>query len=275
MENNQAVQSKPKNEATPQNSQNTSAGFMYEDLKLSAIEMLKNGVHFGHKISRWNPKMKPYVFGSRNGIHIIDLDKSLAMLGKALEYIKAVVSTGGKIMLVGTKPQARRLVEQAAKETEMPHVSNRWLGGTFTNFNEIKKRIRYLNSQEEKSARGEFEKYTKYEQGKIRKEIQKMNEKMGGIKKMESLPQAIFVVDVKEDNLAVKEARQMKIPVVAIVDTNNDPTLADFPIPANDDAVSALKYILGITAKEIKEAKSKIKTEPVGKQGTKKNKSKP
>lgn len=262
MENNEQAPLEPKNEANPQNSQVSPADFLYEELELSVPEMLKNGVHFGHKVSRWNPKMKPFVFGARNGIHIIDLDKTLTMFEKALLHIESVVSNGGKMIFIGTKPQARLVIEQVARETDMPFVSNRWLGGTFTNFNEIKKRVRYLNSQEEKEKRGELEKYTKYEKGKFRKEIEKMNVKMGGIKKMDGLPQLVFAVDIKEDNLAIKEALRMKIPVVAIADTNTDPTLADFPIPANDDALSSLKYILGIIAKKVKEAKTKVKIAP-------------
>lgn len=257
MKKSQTVPEESQDKITPENSQQPLAGFMYEKLELSVLEMLKCGVHFGHKASRWNPRMKPYIFGSKNGIHIINLDKTLGMLEKALDFIQTVVSNGGKIIFVGTKPQARQLIEQAAEDTEMPWVSNRWLGGTLTNFSEIKKRVRYLNSQEEKMSRGELEKYTKYEQGKMKKEIEKMNEKMGGIKKMENLPQAIFAVDLKEDGLAVKEARLMKIPVIAISDTNNDPALADFPIPANNDAVSALKYILGMIVKKIKESKNR------------------
>ena len=249
----------PKKEAATENSQESSADFKYEELELTVAEMLKSGVHFGHKSSRWNPKMSPYIFGTRNGVHILDLDKTLMMFRKALEHIEQVVANGGKIIFIGTKPQARDVVRWAGEQTGMHHVTGRWLGGTFTNLNEIKKRIRYLNEQEEKLARGEFEKYTKYEQGKIRKEIEKMNEKMGGIKKMESLPQLVFAVDLKEDGLALKEARRMKIPTVAIADTNHDPALADYIIPANDDALSSLKYILGIVVKKIKEAKSKVK----------------
>lgn len=262
MKKNQVAQKEPELKESTKNSQNFTADFKYEDLELTVSEMLKAGVHFGHKSSRWNPKMKPCIFGIKNGIHIIDLDKTLAMFQKALEYVEQIVANGGKILFVGTKPQARDMIRWAGEKTEMPYVSNRWLGGTFTNFNEIKKRIRYLNGQEEKMISGEFKKYTKYEQGRIRKEIEKMNEKMGGIKKMESLPQLIFAVDIKEDGLAVKEARRMKIPVVAMSDTNNDPTLADYAIPANDDALSSLKYVLGIVMKKIKEAKSKAKPMP-------------
>lgn len=262
MKKNQMAQKEPESKESTENSQKLTADFKYEDLELTVPEMLKAGVHFGHKSSRWNPKMKPYIFGIKNGIHIVDLDKTLAMFQEALEYVEQIVANGGKILFVGTKPQAQDVIRWAGEKTEMPYVSNRWLGGTFTNFNEIKKRIRYLNGQEEKMISGEFNKYTKYEQGKIRKEIEKMNEKMGGIKKMESLPQLIFAVDIKEDGLAVKEARRMKIPVVAMSDTNNDPTLADYAIPANDDALSSLKYVLGIVMKKVKEAKSKAKPMP-------------
>lgn len=233
----------------------------YKNLEMNIAEMLKAGVHFGHKSSRWNPKMKEYVFGVKNNIHIIDLEKTIALFQKALEYMRGVVENGGKILFVGTKPQARQLVEEVANILDMPYIKNRWLGGTFTNFNEIKGRIKYLNEQESLSAGDEMKKYTKYEQSRIRKEIARMNEKMGGIKKMDKLPQAVFVIDIKENALAVKEAQSAGIPTIALTDTNTDPTLVDFPIPANDDALSTLKYILGIIAKNIMEAKSKIKVE--------------
>lgn len=273
MKNDKTVSKEPKTETDSKSSQNYPADFKCADLDLSVVEMLKSGVHFGHKSSRWNPRMQPYLWGTKNGIHIIDLEKTFSSFQKALDYIKMVVSNGGKILFIGTKPQARNAIEWAARETDMFFVSNRWLGGTFTNFREIKKRIRYLNDQEEKMARGELEKYTKYEQGKMRKEMEKMNEKMGGIKKMESLPQLVFAVDVKEDNLAIKEARFLKIPVVAICDSNIDPDIINFPIPGNDDALSSIKYILGIVVKKIKEAKSKTKTAPEEKENKRKNNS--
>jgi small subunit ribosomal protein S2 len=241
------------------NSHEDVAGFKYEELELSISEMLKHGLHFGHRKSRWNPKMKPYTFTVRNNIHIIDLEKTLSLFREAVEFLRGIVKNGGRILLVGTKPQAKKLIEVSAQEIDMPYVSNRWLGGTFTNFSEIKKRIKYLNDQEAKLVRGELEKYTKYEQTQFKKEIERMNEKMGGLKKMDNFPQAIFVLDIKEDILVVKEARRVKIPVVAIVDTNTDPTLVDYPIPANDDALSSLKYVLGIIVKNIKEEK-KAKT---------------
>lgn len=252
-------------------SREESAGFFqsageagsYESLELNIPDMLKAGVHFGHKSSRWNPKMREFVFGVKNDIHIIDLEKTLPLFQKALDFLRGVVENGGKILFVGTKPQARQMTEMTAKETEMPYVMNRWLGGTFTNFSEIKGRIKYLNDQESLSESEEVKKYTKYEQSRIRKEIARMNEKMGGIKKMDKLPQAVFVVDIKENSLAIKEARAAGIPTVAMVDTNTDPTLVDFPIPGNDDALSSLKYMLGIVAKNIMRAKAKVKIEKV------------
>jgi small subunit ribosomal protein S2 len=248
-----------------------SAGFLsagkagsYENMLLDIPSMLKAGVHFGHKNSRWNPKMKEYIFGARNNIHIIDLEKTISMLQKALDFMKTTVENGGKILFVGTKPQARQLVENIANSLEMPYVKNRWLGGTFTNFKEIKRRLRYFNDQKKLTEGDEMKKYTKYEQGQIRKEIDRMSEKMGGIKNMDKLPQAVFLIDIKENALAVKEARNTGIPTIAITDTNTDPTLVDYPIPANDDALSSLKYILGIVAKNITEAEKKVGLEGKG-----------
>jgi small subunit ribosomal protein S2 len=249
-------------ELKPQNSTETQTPldvFGVESAQLSIVEMLKTGVHFGHKKSRWNPKMKNYTFGVKNDIHIIDLEKTLVLFQAALDYMRNIVMNGGKIMIVGTKPQAQKLIEAAARELEMPFVSNRWLGGTLTNFPEIKKRIKYLNDQEKKSVQGDFEKYTKYEKSRMKKEMARMNEKIGGIKKMENLPQALFIIDIKENSLAVKEAQKAKVPIVAVTDTNTDPTLVDYPIPGNDDALSSLKYILGIIVKNLKEAKGQMK----------------
>lgn len=272
MENDKQAQIEPKNETTPQNSQAPAAGFKYEELELSLEQMLKSGVHFGHKKSRWNPKMKPYIFSEKNHIYIIDLEKTLALLEKALEFVRHIAANGGKIIFVGTKPQARQVIEECARMAGMPFVNNRWLGGTFTNYKEVKKRIKYLNDQEEKMAKGELQKYTKYERLRFKKEMDRMNEKMGGIKKMDSLPQAIFVADAKENDLAVKEAKKMKIPVVGIVDTNTDPDPIDYPIPANDDALSSLRYIVGLVAKALKETKREPKPVPSQEKGNLKNK---
>jgi small subunit ribosomal protein S2 len=249
-------------ELTPQDSaktQPTMDVFGVENAELSIVEMLKAGVHFGHKKSRWNPKMKSYTFGVKNDIHIIDLEKTIGLFQAALDYMINIVINGGKIMFVGTKPQAQKLIEAAARELEMPWVSNRWLGGTLTNFPELKKRIKYLNEQENKSVQGDFEKYTKYEKSRMRKEIARMNEKIGGIKKMENLPQALFVIDIKENNLAFKEALKAKVPIIGVTDTNTDPTMVDYPIPGNDDALSSIRYILEIIVKNLKEAKTQIK----------------
>jgi len=255
-----------KKEDSQISSQDSSAGFKLDELELAMEQMLKAGVHFGHKKSSWNPKMKPYIFSARSNINIIDLEKTLALLEKAIDFAKNIVGNGGRILFVGTKPQAKKLIEEMAMLAGMPYVSNRWLGGTFTNFPEIKKRLKYLNEQEEKLSKGELEKYTKYEQLVIKKEIERMNEKMGGIKKMEALPQAIFVADAKENALAIREARKMKIPIIAIVDTNVDPDGVDYPIPGNDDALSSLRYIVGIVAKNIEGARAQIKNKAVVKE---------
>src|SRR4030042_3820068 len=257
-------------EAPEKDSQETTAGFSYENLELTLPEMLKAGLHFGHKDSRWNPKMKPYIFGTKNNIHIIDLEKTLVAFQKALDFLRSVVQNGGKILFIGTKPQVRLLLAETAKATDSPYVNNRWLGGTFTNFGEIKGRLKHLNEQESFEKSGDSKKYTKYEQVQLKKEIRRMNEKMGGNKNMDKLPQAVFVVDIKENALAVKEAREVGVPTIAVTDTNTDPTLVDYPIPANDDALSSLKYILGIVAKNIVEVKKEIKSEKP--ENTKKNK---
>ena len=272
MENSKQAQAEPKKEITSQNSQILPAGFKYEELGLSIEQMLKFSVHFGHKKSRWNPKMKPYIFSEKGNVYIIDLEKTMALLEKSLEFARRVAANGGKIIFVGTKPQAKQVVEECARMAGMPFVNNRWLGGTLTNFREVKKRIKYLNDQEEKMAKGELQKYTKYERLRFKKEIERMNEKMGGIKKMDSLPQAIFVADAKENDLAVKEAKKMKIPVIGIVDTNTDPDPIDYPIPANDDALSSLRYVVGLVAKTIKETKKEPKPAPVQEKNNSKNK---
>jgi small subunit ribosomal protein S2 len=267
MTKNETVSHETKNES----SQNSLAGFKLGELEISIEQMLKSGVHFGHKKSNWSPKMKPYIFTAKGNVSIIDLEKTAALLEKAVEFAKGVVGNGGKIIFVGTKPQAQQLIKEMAELTEMPYVSNRWLGGTFTNFGEIKKRIKYLNEQEEKVVKGELEKYTKYEQLMFKKEIERMNEKMGGIKRMENLPQAIFVADAKENIAAIKEARRKKIPIIGIIDTNVDPDLADYPIPGNDDALSSLKYIVGIIAKAVKEVKAEAKSKAAAKKNEIKN----
>ncbi len=222
------------------------------------LEMLKAGVHFGHQKSKWNPKMKPYIYGVKNNIHIINLAETEEKMKKALDFITDLVKKGEIILFVGTKKQIKKLVEETAKSVNMPYASERWLGGTFTNSKVIIKRLEEFKSKEIKYGKGEYEKYTKKEQLDIKREIAKLNRKMGGLKPMNKTPKAIFIIDILEDEIALKEARKVGIPIVALVDTNTDPSLVDYPIPANDDAVAAVKYILNEVANAIKEAKAGI-----------------
>ncbi len=211
---------------------------------LDEKEMAQAGLYFGHKTSRINPKMKPYIKEIRNAVHIIDLEKTAEKLEEALAYIKELISKKGVIMFVGTKIQVQELVENIAKECNLPYVSQRWIGGTFTNFDNIKKRVEHFKDLEEKKKKGELDKYTKKEKSKIDKELGNLKVKFEGIRDMKELPSAIFVCDIRNDELAVKEARKKGVKVVAIADTNIDPDLADYPIPANDDAISSVRYIL-------------------------------
>jgi small subunit ribosomal protein S2 len=227
----------------------TNKSMVSEDL---AKEMLKAGVHFGHKKSNWNPKMRPYIFGIRNNFHIIDLEKTIEELNRALDFMKDIKEKKGKILLVGTRPQCQTLVGELAKKTKMPYVIFRWIGGLLTNFKTIRKRVEYLLDLEKKKSSGELGKYTKREQQKINEQIEKLKKKFGGVKDLEDLPQAILVVGIKEQMTAVREARRKKIPIIALVDTDSDPSLIDYPIPANDEAISALKFMLNKIEEVIK-----------------------
>lgn len=218
-------------------------------LELTLAALLKHGAHFGHQKARRHPRMDEYIYGTRNGISIINLEKTIEKLHEALEFLARVQKEGKQILFVGTKKQSCDLVVAAARYCGMPYVVGRWLGGTFTNFENIKKRVKYLIKAEESLAKGEFRRYTKFEQMKKAEEIEKMERKMGGLKTMAELPGAVFVTDLKEDDLAVKEAHRVGIPVVAIADTNVDPTVAHYPIPANDDAISSLRFVLAQVCK--------------------------
>lgn len=226
------------------------------DFKLDPEEMAKVGLHFGHRTSRFHPKMKDYVFGVRNTVHIIDLKKTTDKFKEALRFIQKIISEGKILLFVGTKIQAKALVKETAEKYNLPYVTERWLGGTFTNFEIIKKRVEYFKDLEQKKREGKLEKYTKKEKYKIDEELRKLELKFGGIKDLNHLPDAIFVLDMKKDILAIKEARMKEIKIIGISDTNTDPNLADFPIPANDDAVSSIKYILEKVSEVIKKAKS-------------------
>ncbi len=212
-------------------------------------QLLEAGAHFGHQTNRWNPKMKPYIFTSRNGIHIIDLQKTAKLFTEACEFITKVVEDGGKIIFVGTKRQAQESIEEEAKRCGMPYVNRRWLGGTLTNFKTISKSIEKLRKLEELSKDEEFmSKLSKKDRAKFEKKLQKLRKNFGGIKDLYDLPQALFVVDIKKEYIAVHEARKMGIPTVALVDTNCDPEEVDYVVPANDDAIRTIKLFSSLVA---------------------------
>lgn len=213
--------------------------------------MAAHAVHFGHPTQRWNPKMRPYLYGKRNGIHIFDLHKTAECLTKALDFLSNAARANKTVLFVGTKPQAHNLIQEIHKDSRMPVVSDKWIPGLITNYKTIKKRIDYFKKLKEDDKTGGLEKFTKKEQVKLRKEIQDLSSSFSGVEDMNDLPDAIFVSDIVKDILAVKEARKMHIPVVAIVDSNADPDLADYVIPANDDAIKSLEYILGLVKEAI------------------------
>ncbi|MBN1643893.1 MAG: 30S ribosomal protein S2 [Dehalococcoidales bacterium] len=206
-------------------------------------ELLEAGAHFGHQTSYWHPKMKTYIFTKRDGIHIINLEQTAAMLEKAFEFVKEIVASGGTILFVGTKKQAHDAIEEEAKRCAMCWVNQRWVGGTLTNFGTIQARIDHLVRLEDSHSKGEFSRLPKKEAMGIEEEITKLNKQMGGIKSMTYLPSALFVVDTVKESIAIAEAKRMGIPVVAMVDTNSNPDDIDMPIPANDDAIRAVKLI--------------------------------
>lgn len=221
----------------------------------AAEELLAAGVHFGHKTSRWNPKMENYIFGVKNGGHVFDLGKTVIKLKEAAEFAANVAAKGGMIIFVGTKPSVKKLFKEAAQSCGMFYVSERWLGGTLTNFKTISKRIEYYRDLEKKTAEGELKKYTKKEQLGFARQLKNLEINFIGIKNLNKLPEAVFVADLKENISTVREAKKAKVKVIAICDTNTDPTLVDYPIPANDDAASAVKIIVETIAGAIKENK--------------------
>jgi len=218
-------------------------------------EMLEAGVHFGHQVSRWHPNMKPYIFTVRNNVHIIDLQQTQDRLKEACDYVKGVVSKNGTVVFVGTKRQAQDIIEKAAKRCGMPYVTERWLGGTFTNFSSIKKQINKLKDLEKKREAGELKKYTKKEQVDFDKEIERLERFFGGLKSIKNLPNSIFVVDLREDKNSVAEARKKGVNIIGLCDTNANPRLVNYPIPSNDDAVKAIGIIVNAVADAIIEGK--------------------
>lgn len=206
--------------------------------------LLEAGVHFGHRTRRWNPKMKPYIFTERNGIHILDLQQTLSRLELAYNLVRDRVADGGAVLFVGTKKQAQDALADNATRSEMPYVNQRWLGGTLTNWRTIRQRIDYLLDLEKKQMRGEFGHLPKKEVSKLEYEITRLNRRLGGLKEMERPPSLLFVVDVRREAIAIKEANSLGIPVIAMVDTNCDPTQIDYVIPSNDDAIRAIRLVV-------------------------------
>jgi len=205
--------------------------------------LLEAGVHFGHQTRRWDPRMKPFIFTERNGIHIIDLQQTVTRLADAQEFVRDAVAAGGDILFVGTKKQAQDAVETEARRCGMFYVNQRWLGGMLTNFATIQARIDHLVRLEDRNAKGEFSRLTKKEVLRLEEEISRLNRQLGGVKEMTRLPAAVFVIDPSKEKIAVSEARRLGIAIVAMVDTNCNPDDIDYPIPANDDAIRAIKLV--------------------------------
>ena len=222
---------------------------------VSLKTLLESGVHFGHRTKRWNPKMRRYIFTERNGVHIIDLQQTVSQLEKAYNYILDVAKNDGVVLFVGAKRQAAPIISQESQRCGMPYVDKRWLGGTLTNFKTIRSRVDYLIELEQRRDRGEFNRLPKKEVLKLNEEIERLERRVGGLRKLKRLPDALFIVDTRREDLAVKEASKLGIPIVALVDTNCDPDPIDLVIPSNDDAIRAIKLMVGKMADAIIEGR--------------------
>ncbi len=222
--------------------------------------LLEAGVHFGHRTRRWNPKMKPFIFTERNGIHIIDLQQTITRLNQAYEIVREAIVAGGTVLFVGTKKQAQESLVSEATRCGMPYVDQRWLGGTLTNWRTIRQRIDYLIEAEKEQAKGEFSRLVKKEAMLRDREIVRLNHRLGGLKDMRRLPNLVFIVDVRRDDLAIQEANKIGIPVIAMVDTNCNPDPIDYVIPSNDDAIRAVKLIVATIANAVLEGKMMLNT---------------
>ncbi|HEX6300735.1 MAG TPA: 30S ribosomal protein S2 [Acidimicrobiia bacterium] len=218
-------------------------------------QLLEAGVHFGHQTRRWNPKMRPYIYGERNGIHIIDLRQTVSQVAAAIEFVKQIAIDGGSVLFVGTKKQAQTAVADAAQRSGQPYVNYRWLGGMLTNFQTIQKRVFYMRELQRLEQTGEMNDRPKKERLKLRRELEKLEKNLGGVSSMARLPDAVFVVDVNTEATAVKEADRLEIPVIALVDSNSDPDSVDHVIPGNDDAIRAADLIASALADAIVEGK--------------------
>lgn len=232
------------------------------------IELLKAGVHFGHKTSRWHPKMAPFIFGERAGVHIVDLEKTQAQLKEALEFVRGLGREGKVLLFVGTKKSAAALIKKYAQEINLPYVDRRWLGGTITNWGEIYKVVRKYLDLKTKQERGELSKYTKKEQVDFGKEIERMKQLVDGISSLVKIPDALYVVDLKQEETALREANQKKVPIVALCDTNVNPDDVQYVIPGNDDAVKSIELITKLVAEAYKEgiAERGAAKEPISKE---------
>ncbi len=227
-------------------------------------QMLEAGVHFGHQTRYWNPQMAPFIFGERNKIHIINLEKSLPLAREASAFVKGIVADGGKVLFVGTKRAAREAIQKHAARCGMPYVSQRWLGGMLTNYKTIRQSVKRLKTLEQMAEEGGFEGLTKKEVLGLRREQEKLERSLGGIKEMRSLPDALFVVDVDHEDIAIREARKLDIPVVAVVDTNCSPEGVDYVIPGNDDAMRAIELYSGLVADAVLDGKASIPEAALG-----------
>ncbi|MEK7629682.1 MAG: 30S ribosomal protein S2 [Patescibacteria group bacterium] len=219
---------------------------------ITAQDLMQAGAHIGHKKSKWNPKMAPFVFGVRNSLHIIDVTKTVEKLDEAIKFLTETIKSGGTILFVGARIQTKEMITEMAKELSMPYVCGRWIGGLFTNFKIIKERLKYFKDLEEKLKSGDLSKYTKKERLNFERRLVKMEKDMGGVKNLQTLPQVIFITDANAEEYAVLEAKRMGVKVVGIVDTSADPSLIDYPIPANNDSLSSLGLILGTIKQELK-----------------------
>jgi small subunit ribosomal protein S2 len=218
--------------------------------------LLEAGVHFGHRTRRWNPRMKPFIFTQRNGIHIIDLQQTMGKLEDAYNFARDTVAQGGQVLFVGTKRQAQETVQAEALRCGMPYVTQRWLGGTLTNFRTIRSRIDYMLKLEERQATGDLDKIPKKEALLLTREMAKLQQRLGGLKEMRRLPKAMFIIDTRHEELAIAEATTLQIPIVAMCDTNSDPEPIAYPIPSNDDAIRAIKLLCGKIADGVIEGKN-------------------
>ena len=235
---------------------------------VSLKSLLETGVHFGHRTRKWHPKMKPYIFTERNGIHIIDLQQTVEALSRAHTLVRDTVAKGGVVLFVGTKRQAQEAIETEAKRAGMPHINQRWLGGTLTNWKTIKERIQELKKLEERRDNGEFARLTKKEGLLLTRKMERLSLRLGGIRDLTRLPELVFIVDVRREETAIREANSLNIPVIAVVDTNCDPSGVDYVIPANDDAIRAIKLMTAKIADAALEGKMMRKHEPVSATGT-------